>query len=106
MRPMLSYSLRFAGYSFCSHRLLLMGIAAGLQATALGCAASSHLHSHAQTATSPSVQVAGVWDGTFRQTVTEGMAAGDTREERQEWHLDQRGRTVSGYYMATLTFTS
>jgi len=106
MRPMLSYSLRFAGSFFSSHRLLLIGIAAGLQASALGCATGSHLRSHAPTAARPSVEVAGVWDGTLRETMTEGMAAGDTREERQEWHLDQRGRTVSGYYMATLTFTS
>jgi len=104
---MLSNSLRFAGYSFSSHRLLLMGIAAGLQATSLGCATATApgVRAQAQTA-APSVQVAGVWDGTFRQTLTDGAAAGDTREERQEWHLDQRGRTVSGYYMATLTFTS
>jgi len=106
MRPMLSYSLRFAGYSFSSHRLLLMGIAAGLQATSLGCATGPGVRSHAQSPAAPSVQVAGIWDGTVRQTLTDGVAAGDTREERQEWHLDQRGRTVSGYYMATLTFTS
>jgi hypothetical protein len=115
MRPVLGYCLRFAGYSlrfagyasrFSSHRLLLIGIAAGLQATALGCATSSHLHSQPETAATPPVHVAGVWDGTLRQLVTEGMAAGDTREERQEWHLDQRGRTVSGYYLATLTFIS
>ena len=89
---------------FSSHRLLLIGIAAGLQTTAVGCATGSRLHS--QTAAASTVQVAGVWDGTVRETVSEGLAAGDTREERQEWHLDQRGRTVSGYYMATLTFTS
>ena len=106
MRPVFGYFSRFAGQPlrFASHRLLLIGIAAGLQTAALGCATGSHLHT--RSAASPSAQVAGVWDGTFRETVTDGQAAGDTREERQEWHLDQRGRTVSGYYLATLTFTS
>ena len=43
----------------------------------------------------------------IRETVAEGLAAGDTREERQEWHLDQRVAARSrGYYLATLTFTS
>jgi len=86
------------------YRLLLLGVTAGMQTAAVGCATHPPLRS--QTAAAPSVQVAGVWDGTVRETVTDGLAAGDTREERQEWHLDQRGRTVSGYYMATLTFTS
>ena len=86
------------------YRLLLLGITAGMQTAAVGCATRPPLRS--QTAAAPSVQVAGVWDGTLRETVADGLAAGDTREERQEWHLDQRGRTVSGYYMATLTFTS
>ena len=52
------------------------------------------------------VPIAGVWQGTVRETVTKGLAAGDSREEQQEWHLDQVGRTVSGYYLATLTYTS
>jgi hypothetical protein len=106
MRPVLSYFSRFAGYfsRFSSRHLLLIGVAAGLQTAALGCATGGHLH--ARTSATPSVQVAGVWDGTFSETVAEGQAAGDTREERQEWHLDQRGRNVSGYYLATLTFTS
>jgi hypothetical protein len=52
------------------------------------------------------VKFDGVWDGTSRETVTEGSAAGDIREERQEWHLIQSGPKVSGYYLATLTFTS
>jgi hypothetical protein len=54
----------------------------------------------------PTIKVAGVWDGALRETVAEGLAAGDTREERQEWHLAQNGEAISGYYLATLTFTS
>jgi hypothetical protein len=96
--------MRTGFHRFPSHRLLLIGMTAGMRTAAIGCATHSALHS--QTAAAASVQVAGVWDGTFRHTLTEGLAAGDTREERQEWHLDQHGRTVSGYYMATLTFTS
>src|SRR3569623_897925 len=99
MRPVPSHFLRFS-----SHRLLLIGLSAGLLAAALGCATGARPHTH--PAAAPSAEVAGVWDGTFSQTVTEGQAAGDTREERQERQLDQRGRNVSGYYLATLPFTS
>ena len=34
-------------------------------------------------------QVTGVWDGVVRATITEGMGSGDTRIEKQEWHLTQ-----------------
>ncbi|MES1158072.1 MAG: hypothetical protein ABUL67_03125 [Haliangium ochraceum] len=50
--------------------------------------------------------ISGVWDGVLRETVTEGISAGDSRVEKQEWHLDQKGNQVSGYYLAALTFTS
>jgi hypothetical protein len=52
------------------------------------------------------VIVSGVWDGMVRETVAEGVSAGDRRIEKQEWHLDQKGQKISGYYLAALTYTS
>src|ERR1051325_6576732 len=51
-------------------------------------------------------ELAGVWDGVLRATINEGMGSGDTRIEKQEWHLTQSGGTISGYYIAALTFVS
>jgi hypothetical protein len=51
-------------------------------------------------------QVAGVWDGVNRSTIEQGMGAGDTRIEKQEWHLTQSGDAITGYYIAALTFVS
>ena len=50
--------------------------------------------------------VAGEWDAARHVKVTEGLGAGDTRDETQQWHLEQRGPAVSGYYLSTSTFTS
>jgi hypothetical protein len=52
------------------------------------------------------VEISGVWNGVVRETVAEGISAGDSRVEKQEWHLEQAGPQVSGYYLAALTFTS
>ena len=52
------------------------------------------------------VEVAGVWDGVFRAILRDGAGSGDTRIEKQEWHLAQAGSAVSGYYIAALTFVS
>src|SRR5436309_807889 len=51
-------------------------------------------------------EVAGIWDGVLRATISEGMGSGDTRIEKQEWHLTQSGGAISGYYIAALTFVS
>jgi hypothetical protein len=82
--------------------LVLVGLVAD------GCA----LHSgrtravHASGAAASTTTISGVWDGVVRETIAEGMSAGDSRLEKQEWHLDQVGRRISGYYVAALTFTS
>jgi hypothetical protein len=34
------------------------------------------------------------------------MGRGDTRIEKQEWHLTQNGASITGYYIAALTFVS
>ncbi|HVV48715.1 MAG TPA: hypothetical protein VHO06_03570 [Polyangia bacterium] len=54
----------------------------------------------------PASEVSGVWDALSRTTIGEGVGAGDTRIEKQEWHLTQAGSSISGYYIAALTFVS
>jgi len=84
--------------------LLSVGIAsAGFSAS--GCATQAPLPRVAQ-ATPTNAVVAGVWDAVRHVKVTEGLGAGDTRDEKQEWHLEQRGLAISGYYLSTSTFTS
>ena len=85
--------MRFVGLGICA-----LAIAAG------GCAGR---HSSLKTAAAaPATQVSGVWDGVNRSTIEQGMGAGDTRIEKQEWHLTQAGNAISGYYIAALTFVS
>ena len=51
-------------------------------------------------------EISGVWDALSRTTIDQGIGAGDTRIEKQEWHLTQAGSAISGYYIAALTFVS
>jgi hypothetical protein len=51
-------------------------------------------------------QLSGVWDAVTSSTIDEGIAAGDVRIEKQEWHLSQSGSAIRGYYIAALTFVS
>jgi hypothetical protein len=84
--------MRFAGLWLCA-----------LAITAGGCAGR---HSSVKTANAVPVQVSGVWDGVNRTTIDAGLGAGDTRIEKQEWHLTQTGDAIAGYYIAALTFVS
>lgn len=84
-------------------KLLSTGVVASTLAAG-GCAARTTPAVTAQR--SADATVAGVWSSMVRGTIAEGVAAGDTRVERQEWHLDQSGHAISGYYVATLTFMS
>jgi hypothetical protein len=70
---------------------------------AVGC--GGH-HPATSTAAKAPSQLSGVWDGVNRSTIEAGMGAGDTRIEKQEWHLNQEGDAISGYYIAALTFVS
>jgi hypothetical protein len=54
----------------------------------------------------PSANLDGVWEGYAQGTINEGLGAGDTRIERQAWHLRQDGDRVSGYYLVELTMIS
>jgi hypothetical protein len=86
-------------------RLAALGLCAILVAgSAAGCAGRHPVLATATTA-APS-QVSGVWDGVNRTTIDAGMGAGDTRIEKQEWHLTQKGDAIAGYYIAALTFVS
>jgi hypothetical protein len=51
-------------------------------------------------------EVGGIWNAMSQATIGDGSSAGDTRIEKQEWHLTQAGATISGYYIAALTFVS
>jgi hypothetical protein len=85
-------------------RLVGLGIVALVVAgSATGCA--GHQPSAARPTAVPA-ELSGVWDGVNRTTIDAGMGAGDTRIEKQEWHLTQQGDAVAGYYIAALTFVS
>src|SRR3954468_18543199 len=86
--------MRFAGVSMVA-----------LTMAALGCAGQKPAVSTAAPKP-PAAVVAGVWDGVLRATITEGIGTGDTRIEKQEWHLPQTGAAIAGYYVAALTFVS
>ncbi len=86
--------MRFAGLVMCAY-----AVAAG------GCAARHHPPANVATPPSPS-EVSGVWDTMSQTTIGEGIGAGDTRIEKQEWHLTQAGGAITGYYIAALTFVS
>lgn len=80
--------------------LMFVGFALG------GCAGRARPTATVAHTRASSPVIAGVWNGLVRETLKEGMGSGDTRVEKQEWHLDQTGVNVSGYYLAALTFTS
>jgi hypothetical protein len=54
----------------------------------------------------PAANLEGVWEGFAQGTIPEGIGAGDTRIERQAWHLRQQGQRVTGYYLVELTMIS
>jgi hypothetical protein len=86
--------MRFAG-----------SVAFALAVAAGGCA--THPAPPAKVAARAQVEeVSGVWDAMSQTTIQAGLGAGDTKIEKQEWHLRQAGDTISGYYIAALTFVS
>ena len=90
--------MRLTGISVLVTTIAVMGGA--------GCRTTTSVGPGAARPEAASLPVAGVWDGVLRETISDGMGAGDTRIEKQEWHLDQRGGQISGYYLAALTFVS
>jgi hypothetical protein len=86
--------MRFAGLVACG-----FAVAAG------GCATHPTPRVSTPTPAVPS-EISGIWDALSRTTIDDGVGAGDTRIEKQEWHLTQAGNAISGYYIAALTFVS
>src|SRR6476469_2176480 len=72
---------------------------------AAGCAARRPATANAGSAAG-GPQISGVWDAVTSATIDEGVAAGDVKIEKQEWHLSQSGTAIRGYYIAALTFVS
>jgi hypothetical protein len=50
--------------------------------------------------------LAGIWEGFSQDKIADGLGAGDTRVERQAWHLRQSGSAIVGFYVAELTMLS
>jgi hypothetical protein len=90
--------MRFAGFLMCSIAVATAGCAAVRGTPASQPAAVS------QAAGQP--QLSGVWDAMNQATVDDGAGSGDTRIEKQEWHLSQAGNQITGYYVAAVTFVS
>src|SRR6266540_3704539 len=89
--------MRFAGFWMCMIAVAATGCAAG-HATSLG--------AQAPKAAGAGAEVSGVWDAMNQATIDDGAGSGDTRIEKQEWHLSQAGGAITGYYIAALTFVS
>jgi hypothetical protein len=72
-----------------------------------GCAtmmphAKGHGPARALVAQSGATDASGVWDWVFRSTDDQG----DMRVEQEEWHLQQRGTQIEGYYDRAVTMMS
>ena len=98
--------MRFVGFVVC-----VFAVATGGCATHPAPPVNAPPMAASQTASQPAgqtagSQISGVWDALSRTTIGEGIGAGDTRIEKQEWHLSQAGSAISGYYIAALTFVS
>ena len=75
-------------------------------AVAAGGCAARHTPPPNVAARALPAEVSGIWDAMSQTTIGEGIGAGDTRIEKQEWHLTQDGGAITGYYIAALTFVS
>lgn len=81
----------------------LLAATAALAAVASGCAGFRARAGRG----SPALPVlAGIWEGFSQDKIADGLGAGDTRVERQAWHLRQSGSAVHGFYVAELTMLS
>src|SRR4051794_21592126 len=95
--------MRFVGFVVC-----VFAVATGGCATHPAPPVNAPPAAGSQTASraAPASQISGVWDALSRTTIGQGIGAGDTRIEKQEWHLSQAGGAISGYYITALTFVS
>jgi hypothetical protein len=99
--------MRFVGFSFFVFAVATGGCATH-PAPPVNAPPEGGKETARQTAShkGPPTQISGVWDALSRTTIGQGMGAGDTRIEKQEWHLSQAGSAISGYYITALTFVS
>jgi hypothetical protein len=86
--------MRFGGFWMSTLAMMAGGCVAGRAAPVN--VAAAH----------PPVALSGIWDGVSQTTIADGTGAGDTRIEKQEWHLTQAGDAITGYYIAALTYVS
>ncbi len=82
-------------------RISLRSPLAALAILLVGASCASLSNQNASTA-----NLDGVWDGFAQGTIPDGVGAGDTRIERQAWHLRQEGQRVTGFYLVELTMIS
>jgi hypothetical protein len=94
-----AYHSKHVSPSTLTLRLLSLPLVAAL---GLGCAGAGA----GRRAGGPTPVVEGVWEGFAQDTIAEGVGAGDTRMERQAWHLRQKGAELSGFYVVELTMVS
>ena len=83
--------------------LLAAATAAAISVVAPGCAG---LRGRTGRASTPVPVLAGIWEGFSQDKIADGLGAGDTRVERQAWHLRQSGGAIHGFYVAELTMLS
>ena len=86
--------------------LFKVALAMASIASAAGCAAQHKPTTANAGSATGGPQVSGVWDAVTSGTIDEGVAAGDVKIEKQEWHLSQSGSAIRGYYIAALTYVS
>ncbi len=98
MQHRASVAVRFAAAPAALAALLVGGCAHAPRA-----ARSATRSLRPAEAAGPGTQAAGVWDWTF-SSVDEQQS--DERVEHEEWHLEQTGHDVKGYYDRTVTVRS
>jgi hypothetical protein len=94
-----AYHLKEVSRSTLIFRSLCLPLMAVLS---IGCATGAA----GRKAGGPTPVVEGVWEGFAQDTIGEGVGSGDTRMERQAWHLRQKGNELSGFYVVELTMVS
>ena len=97
--------MRFVGFVVCVFAVATSGCATRPAPPVNAPALVGNQSTPASQTAAPS-EISGVWDALSRTTIGQGIGAGDTRIEKQEWHLSQAGSAISGYYIAALTFVS
>lgn len=67
-----------------------------------GCATSAHRAPRVAAPAASSEDASGVWDWVYRSSDNQG----DLRIEQEEWHLEQKGERLDGWYDRSVTLMS